>query len=110
MAWALLCVHSVVDGALQVDWIGKFKSEYIDGKYNPLWFGVLSCHSIVNGAGITALMYMVGCPHLWYLGVLEAIHHFSTDYASTHKWISFRLDQIHHLLAKLVWLLVWWMV
>jgi len=104
MAWYLLCSHAVFDGALQTSYLGTKKAPIVDGVYNPHWFAVLSCHSIICGAGVSLVT------GIWWLGVAESIWHFCTDWLSTRKHISFFLDQVSHLVAKVVWLGVWYVV
>lgn len=105
MAWWLLCAHAVCDLALQHEWIATHKYEYFpDLSHNSMWIAVLSAHSIICGFGVSL------ATGIWWLGPLEAIWHFITDYLSTHKKISFFWDQVSHLTAKVVWLGAWWVL
>lgn len=97
MAWRLFSAHAIGDMALQSEWMAKHKHEPED-----YWFSVLSAHAIICGACVSI------ATGVWWLGCLEAIWHWVTDYASTHKWISFKWDQVSHLTAKVVWFAVWW--
>jgi hypothetical protein len=101
MAWWLLCAHGLGDMAWQHPWIATHKYEYIDGTYNKYWFATLSAHSIICGFCVSV------ATGIWWLGPLEALWHWVTDYLSTHKKISFFWDQVSHLTAKVVWLMVW---
>lgn len=109
MAWWLLCSHAVCDGALQTAFLAKYKSPFVDRDdygaiKNDWWFSVLSCHAIVCGFGVSL------ATGLWWLGPCEAIWHWITDYLSTRKKISFFVDQVSHLVAKLVWLGIWCLI
>lgn len=108
-AWFLLCSHAVCDGSWQTSFLAKYKHPTVDNdEYgpvkNPMWVAVLSCHAIVCGFGVSL------ATGIWWLGPLEALWHWITDFASTRKYISFKVDQISHLTAKVVWLVIWCMV
>jgi hypothetical protein len=111
MSWWMLCVHAVTDGSLQTYFMATHKARWIrelddtgcfDRKPRPYWLGSLSSHAIVCGAGVGWMT------QIWWLGPLEALHHWITDYLSSNRYISFFWDQVSHLLAKAVWVWVWY--
>jgi len=117
VGWLLLVTHAFADGIFQPDWMAKMKhpkklvhrDEFDVEEDNPLWFPVLSCHSIANGGAITITIGLI--TGNWYmgmiLGMLEAWCHFWIDFSSTRKLISFTMDQALHLACKVVWLVVY---
>ena|SRR5690606_8192669 len=105
LLFLLIAGHAVADFALQTEWIALHKNRH--NKDNPslgpkgqverIWFWVLSAHSFHHG-----LMVFLITQRIW-LGVLETVVHWITDYGKSENWYGFHVDQVLHIAAKVVW-------
>jgi len=99
----LIFMHAVTDGALQTGAMGQMKSRHFttqhhkSGRITSCWWSFLSCHALVNGAGV----YMVTGSFI--LAFAEAGVHWLIDFCSCEDWYPHYLDQVFHFSSKLLW-------
>lgn len=96
---ALIVAHALCDYPLQGDFLARAKN-----RFNPVpgfpWYQALGAHAVIHGG---AVGFLTG---IWWLGVLEFIAHFVTDYAKCAGVIDLNTDQGLHVAAKMVWVMV----
>jgi len=96
MLVALIGAHFFLDFAGQGDFMAKAKNPN-----NPIsgipWYTVMFGHAFIHG---TAVALITG---IWWLVFLETYAHFQTDLCKCENSISFNVDQIVHVLFKVLW-------
>lgn len=108
MFW-LLVAHVVSDFALQTEWMVRSKSRHAlqpaSSSRRPelIWLHVLTAHALIQGGAVALVTGSVA------LGVAECIAHWCIDFGKGERWYGFHIDQLLHLLCKLLWavLLLW---
>jgi hypothetical protein len=95
----LLFGHAVADFVLQPDAMGygKNRNDKIHAKEHslfPVWYYWLTVHALVHGG----IVYMITA-NIW-LGVLETVLHWITDFAKNEGWIGMHQDQGIHISCK----------
>lgn len=85
--------HFLCDFALQNDFVAKFKSRLVDGKYNPMWFWVLLAHCSIHAIPV---LILTGSG---FLALAMLISHFIIDFNKCEGKLTFNGDQISHLLV-----------
>lgn len=96
MLLMLFVGHAVADYALQSDFIAQAKNRHTQ-LGAMFWKHVLPAHSLIHG-GFVAII-----TGYWWLGLLETIIHFVTDYLKCENKISLNTDQFVHYGCKVVW-------
>lgn len=98
---ALLVGHVLADYPLQGEFLAKAKN-----RLNPIpgvpWYQAMGAHAILHG-GVVGLICQLAAG-LWWIGILEAICHFAIDDAKCTGKIGFNVDQLLHVLCKIVWI------
>lgn len=96
LLFLLVVGHALADYPLQ----GEFLATAKDHKTQvgrQLWPWALSFHATIHGGMVFVI---TGVP---LLGVVETALHALIDWAKTHNYINFNVDQWLHLLCKVVW-------
>lgn len=106
-----LCfAHAITDMGLQTEFIGKYKHpmsrfySQADGKKYNIWPLVSIAHGMINGAGV------IICTGSTYLGIAESISHSLIDYGSCTGKYGHWVDQGLHLLTKITWVTIWYLL
>lgn len=89
----LMMVHYLCDFSLQNDFVAKFKSYIVDGKYNPIWYHCLTAHCAIHALGVYVLTKSV------YLSLFMFFTHFLIDHLKCKGKITFNGDQLLHVLV-----------
>lgn len=97
----LLFAHCLADFPLQGDFLAQAKDRH-SAVGRAIWPECLAAHSVIHGG---AVLLVTASP---LLAVFETVAHAAIDYAKCEKLISFRTDQLLHVLCKVVWVLLPW--
>jgi hypothetical protein len=99
----MIAAHAALDYALQGDTVAINKNPNANTplqKHVP-WYYWLASHALVHGGAVALITGSAG------LGVAETAAHFAIDYGKCSGKYSIHIDQLLHMVCKLVWLLVW---
>lgn len=94
----LLFVHALCDYPLQGDFLSRAKRR--DGVAGFPWWLALSSHAMIHAGGVAIVTGS------WLLGACEFACHWATDKAKCENKIGIVEDQVLHVIAKMVWVLV----
>lgn len=97
----LLFAHCLADFPLQGDFLAQAKDRR-SAIGRTVWPECLIAHAVIHGG---AVLLVTASP---LLAIYETASHAAIDYAKCEKWISFRTDQVLHVLCKVVWVLLLW--
>ncbi len=108
MLVVLFACHYIVDFALQNEWVAVNKSRHSKRKSTDdqglpisfLWPHLLTAHSFQHGFFV--MMFTQNLK----IGVAEIISHWITDYGKCEGWFGFHVDQIIHLVTKVLWVAI----
>lgn len=94
--------HALADFVLQPEAMGygKNRNDKIhdnDQSLFPVWYYWLTAHALVHGG----IVYMI-TGNIW-LGVLETVLHWITDFAKNEGWIGMHQDQGIHISCKIAY-------
>ncbi len=98
----LLVGHAVADFVLQSDSMAKGKNRHRKtgpppgAKYTPCWQYWLSAHALTHG-GVVGII-----SGAWWLGLLETIVHWITDFGKCENWYGIHVDQFIHIATKVL--------
>lgn len=108
LLFLLLAGHAIGDFAIQTSWVAYNKSRH--AKENPelegnattekIWPWVLSAHALHHGLIVFLITQKIS------LGALETVVHWITDYGKSERWYGFHMDQVLHIAAKVVWIVL----
>lgn len=92
----LIVGHALADYPLQGEFLSRAKN-----RFSPLpgvpWYQALAAHAVIHGG-------MVGCiTGSILLGVFETLAHALIDDLKCGHRISYNIDQLLHMLCKLLW-------
>ena len=98
----LLFGHALADFVLQPEAMGcgKNRNDKIHNKEQslfPVWYYWLTAHAFVHGG----IVYMI-TGNIW-LGLLETILHWITDFAKNEGWLGMHQDQGIHIGCKIAY-------
>ncbi len=98
----LIFGHALADFVLQPEAMGygKNRNDKIhDNEHSlfPVWYYWLTAHALVHGG----IVYMI-TGNIW-LGVLETVLHWITDFAKNEGWIGMHQDQSIHIGSKIAY-------
>ena len=103
----LLIGHALVDFALQPTSmaLGKNRNRKLDDSpyghdYFPNWAYWLSAHAFIHGGAVWLITGNI------YLGLIEIILHWIIDFAKCENWTNIHVDQILHLVCKVIYLFI----
>ncbi len=94
----LVWCHFLADYALQGDFMSKAKNPLAPIPNVPPQL-IMFSHAFIQAGPV---YYFTG---LWWLGLLELMHHYATDDAKCRGKLTFLQDQLSHIIAKFVWVL-----
>lgn len=97
--FVLVALHALLDFPLQGDAVAINKNPNANTelqKHVP-WYYWLGSHALSHGFGVWFITHSV------LLGVLEATAHFFIDWAKCNKWYSIHMDQLLHVICKVIW-------
>ena len=100
----LLAAHALTDYVLQPEYMARLKrpqggTAEERSKYGPWWWWMLA-HSLINGLGVSLALSSVAA------GIYETCVHFWIDRSKTTGILTTNMDQLGHLLSKVLWLIV----
>ena len=105
---ALIAAHTVTDFGLQSEFMAKFKSRTCGAGF---WPTVLAAHAGINAAGVALICFLFKLPPevVFAVAMFEFAIHVIIDVSKTEgvlgipsSTFAFTLDQILHILTKLV--------
>lgn len=98
----LVALHALLDFPLQGDAvaINKNPNAKTELQKHVPWYYWLGSHALAHGFGVWFVTQSA------LLGVLETVAHFFIDLAKCNKWFSIHVDQILHIVCKVLWLVV----
>lgn len=98
----LVSVHALLDFPLQGDAvaINKNPNANTDLQKHVPWYYWLGSHALAHGFGVWFVTHSV------VLGVLETISHATIDWMKCNKWFSIHIDQLLHIVCKVIWLVL----
>lgn len=103
----LLVAHAFCDFPLQSDWMVKSKSRHyrqprrFSMRPDLIWVHVLTGHALIHGGAVALITGQI------WLGLLETLAHWLTDYGKSEDWYGFHTDQIIHIGCKVLWAVLW---
>lgn len=101
----LLCGHALADFALQNSWVARNKNRHAREAFSEeekasnqvIWPWLISAHCLHH-----ALMVFLVTQKI-VLAVGEFIIHWIIDFGKMENWYSFHMDQVLHILTKVLW-------
>jgi hypothetical protein len=102
MLFLLVAAHALCDFPLQGDATAVNKNRHANTplqKHVP-WYYWLGSHALVHGGAVALI---TGNP---VLGLLEVAAHFTIDYIKCEGKISIHVDQLLHLVCKVLWIII----
>ncbi len=101
MGFWMIFGHVVADFALQSDTMAVEKNRHLnDGKKGVPWYYWMWAHSLIHG-GLVAII-----THSAILGLAEMVCHAVLDILKCEKLTNIHVDQLGHVLCKVVWILI----
>lgn len=96
----LLVSHAICDYPLQGDFLARGKNHK-----NPIpgipFYQCLLAHALIQGGGVTIVTGRLD------LGLIEFGIHTIIDFCKCQGLFGFNIDQVLHLICKLIW---WWLL
>ena len=97
LIFLLIASHFIADYPLQSEAIALGKNRNIEyAKFGVPWYYWLTAHSFVHAMGVYLVTQNV------YLGLVELFCHFSIDFLKCEGKINLHVDQILHILCKIL--------
>ncbi|EIZ83707.1 hypothetical protein WYO_3720 [Methylobacterium sp. GXF4] len=97
LLWMLIG-HAVADYPLQGDWLSKAKNQALNlVPGEAIWPGALLSHAAIHAG---AIRLATGS---WALAACEFVAHALIDYAKCAGRLSYNVDQVLHVVCKLLW-------
>lgn len=101
LLFKLLCGHALADFALQGEFIAIYKSRharFFTGE--TIWPYVLGAHGLIHG-----LMVFIATGSI-YVSLAETVCHCAIDFCKCEKRFGFHVDQLLHVVCKVLWVVV----
>jgi len=97
--------HALGDYVFQRDIMAKAKSRHTEihqtsGAGFPAWYYWLLAHALVHGGAV----FLISGSAL--LGAIETVLHMIIDFCKCEHWIGLHLDQLLHILCKVIYVYV----
>lgn len=99
----LLIGHTLADFVLQSEFMSAAKNRHTTPYKDVPWWIIMSYHCLIHAAMVSIVAGS------WSIGVLEFIVHFMIDTWRCDKEYSFLVDQVLHILFKVLWAWIIWM-
>jgi len=95
----LFAGHALCDFPLQGEFLATRKNPFLaDPNLRAYgWKKAMSAHCLIHAGMVTLITGSV------FLGGLEFLVHFATDYGKCRDWIDSDLDQAIHYVSKILW-------
>lgn len=95
----LLIGHAICDYPLQGDFIGKFKNQNVASPISgvTIWWHLLTAHALIHAGSVWLI---TGSAEN---ATLEFMMHWMIDYLKSDGITNFHIDQLLHVLCKLLW-------
>ena len=103
MFFFLMCGHVIADHPLQGQYLAIMKSRKLNSPEFP-WQIALGSHALIHG------FFVAVFTGIWWLGILEALLHALIDDSKCTGKINIWQDQSLHVLCKVLWLIIYWVV
>ncbi len=102
----LLASHAVADFALQSDAlaINKNRNAKTELQKHVPWYYWLGSHALIHGLGVALITQSA------ILGLVETAAHFLIDFAKCERWYSIHIDQLLHVVCKVLWAVIWLLI
>lgn len=105
LLFQMLIGHAVADFVMQPKAMGfgKNRNNMQQTKADsvfPRWYYWMTAHALVHGGAV----YIIS-GSAW-LGLIETILHWCIDFAKCERWINLHVDQMLHIVCKLVYCLL----
>lgn len=99
----LLAAHALVDFALQNDAmaINKNRNAKSDLQKHVPWYYWMISHALMHGGAVVLITNSV------ILGIAETLCHFIIDYGKCDRLYSIHIDQLLHIICKVIWVFIW---
>lgn len=99
LLFLLVVGHALADYPLQGEFLATAKDHKTQvGRH--IWPWALSFHAMIHGGLVYAITGVA------WIGLLEVAVHAGIDWAKTHNYITFNVDQWLHLGCKVVWVVI----
>ncbi|MEX0809885.1 MAG: DUF3307 domain-containing protein [Dongiaceae bacterium] len=92
----LLVGHALADFPLQGDFLAQAKDRH-SAIGEKVWPEALTAHALIHGGAVFVVTGSL------VLALAETVVHAAIDFAKCEKLISFRQDQLLHILCKCLW-------
>lgn len=93
----LILGHALADYPLQGEFLARAKSRFSPMPGVP-WYQAAGAHAVIHGGAVGAITGSL------LLGVLETVGHMLIDDLKCGRRISYNIDQLLHVLCKVLWL------
>lgn len=108
MFFLFLCGHALADFALQNEWIATNKNRHVRHKIaedqrnqlQVIWPHLMTAHALHHGLMVYLISQRLS------LGIAETVVHWLTDFGKCEKWYGFHMDQVLHIGAKVLWIIL----
>ncbi len=95
----LFVAHALCDYPLQGDFLAKGKN-HLNPIPNIPWYQCLLAHSLIHAGAVYLITGNL------FIGLIELIIHFITDYLKCDNKISFNIDQFTHYFVKIIYAII----
>lgn len=99
----MIFAHYLCDYPLQGDFLARAKNQTAPIPGVP-WWQAMTAHAAIHAGAV----YII--TGWWVLFVLEFIAHFIIDRAKCRGLINYNIDQVSHLICKVIWIIALAMV
>lgn len=103
LCFLLLVGHAICDYPLQGDAvaINKNRNAKTELQKHVPWYYWLASHALMHGGVVALITGSVS------LGVAETVAHFLIDFGKCEKLFDIHVDQLLHIICKLLWAICW---
>lgn len=107
----MFCGHALADFSLQTEWQALNKNRHVRDSFTPeqkrtmlvIWPWLLTAHALVHGLMVYIILQRLD------LAIAETVVHWIIDFGKNERWYNFHVDQVLHLITKIVWAqIVYW--